>query len=280
LKTGRRISVICRRIDDPAQVLTVAGSFLESEPVLNNVVLTLLNGRIANPEAGRYWVAMQGETSMGVVCQSPLSIAATITPMKPEVVAAMADAIADSGVPLPGVNGEAGTTARFAGQWAERKRSAAVPIQGFRVYEAIEIADQRRVNGHLRRAIASDRDLLVAWVRGFEDDTGERARDPEVIVDTRLAAGWFWLWDDGGPVSMGVRHRPAAGVVRVSLVYTPPGKRTQGYAGACVGYLSKQILSEGYRCILYTDLGNPVSNSIYRGLGYRAVAECLCYRFG
>jgi len=35
----------------------------------------------------------------------------------------------------------------------------------------------------------------------------------------------------------------------------------------------------GFRCILYTDLANPTSNSIYRRIGYRAVAEGLRYRF-
>jgi predicted GNAT family acetyltransferase len=37
--------------------------------------------------------------------------------------------------------------------------------------------------------------------------------------------------------------------------------------------------NEGYRCILYTDLGNPISNSVYRRIGYNAVAEALRYRF-
>ena len=35
----------------------------------------------------------------------------------------------------------------------------------------------------------------------------------------------------------------------------------------------------GHRCILHTDLGNPTSNSVYRRIGYRCVAEGLRYRF-
>jgi predicted GNAT family acetyltransferase len=38
------------------------------------------------------------------------------------------------------------------------------------------------------------------------------------------------------------------------------------------------VLCEGLR-FLYTDLGNPTSNSIYRSVGYQAVAEALRYRF-
>jgi predicted GNAT family acetyltransferase len=72
---------------------------------------------------------------------------------------------------------------------------------------------------------------------------------------------------------------PVAGVVRVSGVYTPPEQRKRGYAAACVNALSNYFRGAGYRCILYTDLGNPTSNSIYQRIGYRAVAEALRYRF-
>ncbi|PYX31650.1 MAG: GNAT family N-acetyltransferase, partial [Acidobacteria bacterium] len=72
---------------------------------------------------------------------------------------------------------------------------------------------------------------------------------------------------------------PAQGVVRLSGVYTPPEKRKHGYAAACVHALSKDLRGREYRCILYTDLGNPTSNSIYRRIGYRAAGEALGYRF-
>ena len=39
------------------------------------------------------------------------------------------------------------------------------------------------------------------------------------------------------------------------------------------------VRARGTRCILYTDLGNPTANSVYRRLGYSAVAEALRYRF-
>jgi hypothetical protein len=69
------------------------------------------------------------------------------------------------------------------------------------------------------------------------------------------------------------------GVVRLSGVYTPDEKQRHGYATACVHALSKKLRDAGHRCILYTDLGNPTSNSIYRRIGYRALAEALRYRF-
>ena len=94
-----------------------------------------------------------------------------------------------------------------------------------------------------------------------------------------MAAGQLWLWQDGEPLSMAVSREPVADVVRVTEVYTPPNKRKRGYAAACVHALSARLRNAGYRCILYTDLANPTSNSVYRRIGYRAVAEALRYRF-
>jgi predicted GNAT family acetyltransferase len=267
--------------EDPARVLGEAGAFLRSEPVLHNVILTLLHQRVAYPEAGRYWVASDGGEGRGVVFQSPLTFFATITPMTPDAVPALVDAIAESGVALPGVTGDAGTAARFAGQWTERHKSAAVPYEGQRIYEARAIENIPAVGGALRRAARDDRELIVRWMLAFYEETGEPGAPPPQAAATRGDAGrTFWVWEDGGPASMAMETPPIEGVVRVGAVYTPPEQRNRGYAGACVGELSKRILRDGSRAILYTDLGNPVSNSIYRRLGYRAVAEVLRYRFG
>ncbi|MBZ5618944.1 MAG: hypothetical protein LAQ69_09505 [Acidobacteriia bacterium] len=265
--------------DDPAWVLAEAGVFLASEPVLHNIILTLFDARVAHPEPGRYWVATNGGKVAGLVFQSPLTYPATLTPMEPEVVAAMVDRIVEAGVALPGVNGDAATAARFAGQWTERSKSAAVPFQGLRLYEVLEVQEWPAVSGQRRQAVPADRPLLVDWVGGFRAEIGEPTGDPNVLIDRWLPAGQLWMWDDSGPGSMVVRSQPMEGVVRLQAVYTPPEKRKRGYAGACVGDLSRQIRASGHRCILYTDLGNPTSNSIYRRIGYRAVAEALRYRF-
>jgi predicted GNAT family acetyltransferase len=265
--------------DNPTRVLAEAGAFLASEPVLHNIILTLLHARVAQPVPGRYWAARNGEDVAGVVFQSPLNFAATITPMPADVVVAMVDLIVDSGVDLPGVNGEAATTARFAGHWTERSKSAAVPFQGLRLYELVEVRYRPEASGRLRQAVPGDREILVEWVRRFQIEIGEQHSEAAAMVDQWLPAGHLWIWDDGEPVSMAVTREAVEGVVRVAGVYTPAAKRNRGYAGASVSDLSKQICNNGHRPILYTDLGNPTSNSIYRRIGYRAVAEALRYRF-
>jgi predicted GNAT family acetyltransferase len=266
--------------EDPAFVLSSAGVFLSSQPVLHNLVLSILHARVAQGDPGRYWMAIQRDDTVGVVVQSPLTFPATLTPMETSVATAMADAIAEAGVALPGINGEAATAAMFAGHWSERCNSAATPFQGNRLYELLEIGEVPDVEGKLRQAGPEQRSLMILWTRAFQNEIGESANDTELLVDRGLASGQLWLWDlSGETVSMAISREPVHGVVRLSGVYTPPEKRRHGYAAACVHALSKQLRDAGYRCILYTDLGNPTSNSVYRRIGYRVVAEALRYRF-
>jgi len=199
--------------------------------------------------------------------------------MEASVVAAVVDAIAAAGVVLPGVNGDAATAASFAGQWTERCKASATPFMGTRIYELLEDGGTPNVKGELRRAVAKDRSLMIDWTRAFSAEVGEDASDDEGRVDRGLAAGQLWIWDDAETVSMAVARSPAERVSRIAGVYTPPELRKRGYAGACVYALSKHLRDGGYRCMLYTDLANPTSNSIYRRIGYRAVGEALRYRF-
>jgi GNAT superfamily N-acetyltransferase len=264
--------------EDPAWVLGEAKPFLASDPIRHNLILSLLHARVVHPEPGRYWVAKEGDKVVGVIFQSPLNYPAVITPMGTGIILAMVDAVSDMNVVLPGVSGTAAAAASFAGQWTERQKSAAVPVQGLRLYEKIEVGEQVKANGRFRQAEPDDRNHLIPWVRQFRAEVGEGATDPAAIVDRRLPAGQIWLWDDGGPVSMIMHSDPFENAIRIQAVYTPSERRAHGYAGACVAEITKQLTDRGYRCLLYTDLGNPVSNSIYRRIGYRAIAEVLRYR--
>ncbi|HEY3840279.1 MAG TPA: GNAT family N-acetyltransferase [Bryobacteraceae bacterium] len=273
------MAVTVGMLDDPAAIMRVAGQFLLSKPVLHNVILTLLETRMANPEVGRYWVASCESRVTGMVFQSPVNFPPTLTPMEPSTIEAMVDAIGAAGISLPGVNGEAATTARFAGQWTERKKAAAIPFQGMRLYELTAPLLLSSGEGELRSPSNLDRDLLVRWVQAFQTEVDVPAQDLDRRVDGWISDGLISLWEHDGTKAMAVHTKPVGGVTRIMCVYTPPEFRKRGFAENCVSRLSKSLLDEGYRCALYTDLANPTSNSIYRRIGYRAVAEILRYRF-
>ena len=267
--------------DDAARVLEDAADFLSSKPAEHNLVLTLLTERSADPEPGRFWCARDGSEVLGVMFQSPLDLHAAITPAPPDAVGALAEVAAEGAPDLPGVSGEAATAARFAGCWAELLKLPAAPVEGQRLYELTTLRAPDDVNGGLRRAVAGDADLLVAWMEGFEADTRGAAVRPEALL-RRLADGLVWIWEDGGRAVSMASHTPAlAGMARVGPVYTPPEHRRHGYAAACTAAVTQVALDTGAAsCVLYTQLTNPQSNAIYRRLGYEPIQETVHYRFG
>jgi len=121
--------------------------------------------------------------------------------------------------------------------------------------------------------------LAVKWLQEFHAETHTPASNAEILIDGALNSKRLWVWQSGGVVSMAICSKPIHGVVRLSAVYTPREERTRGYAGACVHGVSRFLTDAGYRCMLYTDLGNPTSNSTYRKIGYKAIAEAIHYRF-
>lgn len=266
-------------LHDPGAVLRRAGGFLAADPIRNNLILTLLETRARHREPGRYWVTSSGDEVTGVVFQSPLSFSAAITPMTRATAVAVVDAIVDDDVELPGVMGEPAATAAFAGHWTERTRLAAAPTGGQRLYEIDEVIAPRPAPGTCAVATAADRDLLVHWFTAFATETGGPRDMAATAVDRRLPAGEVLLWHDGEPVAMTAVSAPVAGVARIAPVYTPPARRGRGYASNLVAEVSRRVLASGNRCMLYTDLGSPTPNAVYRALGYRAVDEAVRYAF-
>ena len=71
-----------------------------------------------------------------------------------------------------------------------------------------------------------------------------------------------------------------AGMVRVGPVYTPPDLRGRGYASAVTAEVSRAALAAGAgEVLLYTDLANPVSNSIYQRIGYGKIEDRVVLSF-
>jgi len=251
---------------------------LGRRPVENNVLLSLLHDRVARCTPGRYWTVARAGEVVGFALQSPLEYSGVLSSMDREAAGALAAAMAaDPSVHLPGIMAEAATAADFAGWWSERSGGRAVPDEGQRIYRLGVLRPVTGVPGRLRRAATEDSNLLVGWRHGFIADTGH-GLDPVASVQRDLEDGRLFFWDDDGPCCTARASRPVAGVGRVGLVYTPPERRRRGYASACVGAVSAWLREqEQADSMLYTQLANPTSNSVYRRLGYGAVAEVLSY---
>ena len=58
---------------------------------------------------------------------------------------------------------------------------------------------------------------------------------------------------------------------RISMVYTRPEYRNQGLGRKVVNYLKNEILNEGKIATLNVDQANPISNHLYKSLGFKKV---------
>lgn len=270
------------RVEHPAAFRERVADFLAARPVEHNLLATLLAQRAERPAEGAYWLAAAEDGSVcGVALQSPFLRPINLSVMAPEVAVAMAAAIAAEDIRPPGATGVADTAARFTGEWTERRETGARPRDGLRIYQQTDArTSSPPPGGTLRQARAADRPLLVDWTAAFAAEVGDRAADPEAMVDQRLRDGLLFFWDvEERPRCLAGHSVPVFDTARIQIVYTPPDLRGSGHASGAVTALSERLRRAGRRRILYTTLENPIANRLYRRIGYRAVAEVLAYDF-
>ena len=188
-----------------------------------------------------------------------------------------------AGRALSGVNAYPDAARRFAAAWRDATGCSAAPLRGMRLYRLAELTwPDPAPDGEPRVAADADVPLLAGWFAAFAREThGAAEEDHAAAVRDRLGYGGMSVWQAGGrPVSMGGVSRQVAGMVRIGPVYTPPGLRGHGYASAITADLSRRARDAGAdEVLLYTDLDNPVSNSIYQRIGYRAVEDRVVLAF-
>jgi GNAT superfamily N-acetyltransferase len=280
-----------------AEFLAVAGDYLRAERARNTVLLTVTAGMQANraryhggPDAGRdparspllgWWTGPAGEVGGAFLHTPPFPL--LLTAVTPSAAAELALALA--GRPLAGVNAVPAVAEAFAGFWRDATGYGAGVHRRERLYRLAELSRPAPApDGVPRVAGDSDAALLTGWFTAFTREAHEMGggEDQAAAVADRLSYRGVTVWEAGGvPASFAGVSRQVAGMVRVGPVYTPPELRGRGYASAVTAAVSQQALDAGAaEVLLFTDLANPVSNSIYQRIGYRAVEDRTVLAFG
>ncbi len=178
---------------------------------------------------------------------------------------------------VAGLFGPDGTVRRFA-QLSGRPHEI---DSRMRLFEARAVVPPRPCGGAMRPAVAADCALVGRWFDAFQEDVGEDVRRPGAEC-ARLYEGRLFLWTSPGgePVAMTGWGGRTPVTARVNAVYTPPHLRGRGHASNLVAGVSQHLFDQGCTYLtLFTDLTNPVSNSIYQKIGYRPVADLTKVRF-
>ncbi|MFE2917458.1 GNAT family N-acetyltransferase [Kitasatospora indigofera] len=275
---------------------TQAGGFLAAHPAENTVLLSVAD-RLATDGPAAYgeepprfgwWRPGADGPVAGAYLQTPpyhprlgLMPAVAAAALAGAFVAA-GDLGAGPGRALDGVGGGKDAVREFAAAWcAATGRRSAVQVDE-RLHRLAELVPPSPAPpGLSRTARAAERELLIGWFEDFGAEVAVDFHTSPDAVDRRIADGTLHVWEDGGrPVAVAGRSPVVAGMSRIGPVFTPPGLRGRGYAGAVTAAASAYALAQGAaEVLLYTDLANPTSNSIYRRLGYRPVEDCLAVTF-
>ncbi len=174
---------------------------------------------------------------------------------------------------LPGLGAEPATAQALTRAWREQTGGTSVISVSEAMHMLTEVIDPPQPpTGHARQATWADEALVEQWARAFAIDAHFGNADEAAYgALRRLELGHVYLWQTELVPTCLVGHAPTiAGTARVGPVYTPPSQRGHGYAGALTAAVSRNLLNaDAQRCMLYTDLSNPVSNHVYAKIGYR-----------
>lgn len=274
-------------VTNPRAFMAHFGTWLKAHPAEHNVILSMCQmaermlARGEHPDIRFVAQSEDGEPQLAAVQMPPHNL--VLSRFAGEDLSALAARMAEATPSFPAIVGPSDVAAAFADHWARITGQKTVEYMDQIIYSLKTVHFPPDIAGSFRLAREDEAPLLAAWMKAFAEDSlpkAEHLSAEEALRKTkdRIAQGSLAVWDvDGTPVSQaGVSGTDS--VARVSLVYTPPEQRGKGYASAVVARLSQQLLDQGRdMCCLYADARNPVSNSIYRKIGYQFVGRSSLY---
>ena len=280
-----------RTTGDVAEFLAAAGEYLWRERARNTVILTVSEQLRVNPAlySGHpsdepllgWWTDQAGAVDGAFLHTPPHPV--LLTSVQPGVAGELTRTL--KGRPLTGVNGYIEAAESFAANWQAATPGGQVAVERrLRLYRLGDlVAPEPAPDGTGRIATDADAKLAADWFTAFAEEVRDAGagEDHAVAVRDKLSHQGILLWEAGGrPVSLAGVTRQVVGMIRVGPVYTPPELRGHGYASAVTAEVSRRAREAGAdEVLLYTDLANPTSNSIYQNIGYRAVEDRVVLAF-
>ncbi|HEX4221000.1 MAG TPA: GNAT family N-acetyltransferase [Pseudonocardiaceae bacterium] len=255
------------------------------DPVRHTIALTVLRRvREGHGFSDQAPVMMtiedDGKLVGSVFCTPPFPLGLSAMPI--EAARPVAEFALAEGLRPSSALGEHEVVDAFAAAWHELTGATSSVDTDERLYRLseTEFTPPTNVPGELVMAGEDDFDVLVRFRREFAIETQHRPEldNAERGVRALFASGGgqgLW-WVDGRPVSLAAASKPIEGMSRIAPVYTPQAERGHGYGSAVTAGVSQWAIDQGASdVVLFTDLANPISNSIYQRIGYRPVMDIV-----
>lgn len=275
--------------DDLAEFWARTKDFFNADPVFHTIPIAAVDRWLNHPDPDDEPPLLVTVTEDDVLVAAALRTPPwplTLSGVPPQWAEAVADLLAGD-VELPGVNGPRDSVEAFVVAWAARTGCGAREHMAMRLYvlKDLELPD---IPGRARLATVDDIALLARWRAEFGVEATGQVRDEaaeehaERSLRVSLEAGYgnlIWCHGDT-PVSWAAANAPASGMARIGPVYTPPEHRRHGYGAAVTAACAAWARDNGAEhVVLYTDLANPTSNSIYQRIGFRPLVDSAEFVF-
>lgn len=268
---------------DAKEFMKLCGDMLMQNEVEHNLILSIAQATMRYQAKGdktstQFMVVTdEGEPVMAAAQTAGRSIVLSRETLP--AAEKLAEALVEKGVKIPGAVGPSDVASSFTNRWTELTGARIADCLDQIMYALKNVLFPPSVDGEFGKAKESEHAVITAWIENFGHDAllkadkitiTEASKKAENLINTGAIAVWRV---NGKPVSQAA-VTGTENVARINIVFTPEDQRGKGYASAVVAHLSQQLLEQGKKlCCLYADARNPVSNSIYRKIGYEFIGR-------
>lgn len=198
----------------------------------------------------------------------------------PEAAAGLAAYFRENSIAITGVSGRDGLCRAFieahGGSFTLRSAMDIMVLE--------KLIEPAPIPGKVRPARAGDLDTIVRWALAFyREALNETASSGDLYQRNteRIKSGGVRLFEmpSGTLVSMAHTSRETERGISISGVYTPPEHRGRGYCQNTVAALCRDLLADRKDYVtLFVDKKNPISNRVYRKIGFDVLEDASDYR--
>ena len=277
--------------DDITHFIDLSFPFLLQNEAENNLIFSILNALKENPKR----FGNEPPVLISIMNDKIIELILVMTPpFNPtfsytdnlDLIDLLIDYLSKGDYLLPGVLAFKDGAKRFAELWCKKNSLKHNIVRNERIYKLEIVSEDTLGKRKFVAGSKNDESLILHWAKDFileatpETTEEELARIVFNLEKDIQKNKIFMLLDNDIPVTIVRKSGKTPNGNLVDLVYTPPSLRKRGYATECVAHLSKFLLDEGNKfCFLFTDLINPISNSIYQKIGYKPIIDVDQYEF-
>tara|TARA_R110002072_G_scaffold276051_1_gene437373 strand:+ start:102260 stop:103120 length:861 start_codon:yes stop_codon:yes gene_type:complete len=274
---------------DPQDFLARNEYLLLKEESLNNLKLGLADAAIKDPSSFTqpyFFTIYKNKEIVGQAVRSHSDRPLLVKGLYDESALALMREVERLRLNLVGVVGESQSADLFKENWMTKYQCELSLGMHQGIYELEKVTLPKMNNGSFVIANEASYTIINNFMLGFIKDCfpndNQAKEKAKALTERHIKNKTLFLWKnkEGEAVSMAAKNRESRNAATISLVYTAESERGKGYGSIITALVSQRMLDEGKKmCNLYTDMANPVSNSIYQKIGYKKIGESKHYLF-